>query len=211
MSLNADSAAFQKRSGAAETQVTSEGSPKLRMPDGPVDSTTALTCESPYCCSRSAMRWSVLFPATSKVARGTSSVWFPATSCSELASNRPRISMVPLSCQCSEVKHSMGSEEISGGGKPKTTEVTRAENDCRYYLNPGNPLAEIRATTLSLHAPAEHCLRLLTKLITAVFSSSVEIDVIESFRVVRSGYLLEFLFHLPCAAKILKCRNQPPF
>jgi len=35
-----------------------------------------------------------------------------------------------------------------------------------------------------------------------VFSSSVEIDENESFRVVSSGQLLEFLFRMPCAAKI---------
>src|SRR5258708_32850999 len=102
MSLKTNSAVLQKRSGAAETQETSGGRPKLRTPELGVASITALTEEIPNCCSRSAMRWSVLFPATSRVARGASSAWFPTTCCSELASNIPRISMVTLHVQCSE-------------------------------------------------------------------------------------------------------------
>src|SRR5512140_3605346 len=103
MSLKTDSAVFQNRSEEEEMQDTYEGRPKLRIPEGAATSTTALTCEIPYCCSRSAMRWSVLFPATSRVARGVSSAWLPATLCSELASNNPRISIIlHLSMFCEE-------------------------------------------------------------------------------------------------------------
>jgi hypothetical protein len=42
---------------------------------------------------------------------------------------------------------------------------------------------------------------------TRRINSSVEIDVIESSRVVRSEHLLEFLFRMPCAGKLLICRN----
>jgi hypothetical protein len=49
--------------------------------------------------------------------------------------------------------------------------------------------------------PAEHCLNYLQNDTTAVFSSSVEIDVIVSSRVVRSEHLLEFLFLVLYALK----------
>jgi hypothetical protein len=60
-------------------------------------------------------------------------------------------------------------------------------------------------TIRSLHAASRTLLELLASGTTAVFSSSVEIDVIESSRVVRSEHLLEFLFGVPRAAKILIC------
>src|SRR6478735_7380541 len=113
MSLKTDSAVLQKRSGDAETQDTSEGRPKFRTPEGVEVSITALTDEIPYCCNRSAMRWSVLLPATSRVASGASA-WVPSCMCSGLASNSPRISMIPSPVNVLW-EHFDGAERNQGG------------------------------------------------------------------------------------------------
>lgn len=83
--------------------------------------------------------------------------------------------------------------EISEEGNP--TEVTMAENDCRYYLTLGTLWPDIRAT---------HCFTARSQQNTAKdyfpmkcnrrISSSVGIDVIDSSRVARSEHLLELLF-----------------
>src|SRR5690242_13759626 len=79
------------------------------------------------------MRWSALFPATSRVARGDASA---VPECSEVASNSPRISMFPFICPCSE------EARWSEGNQRGENQVKRNEAEKRrYYLSPGNPLA----------------------------------------------------------------------
>jgi hypothetical protein len=111
--------------------------------------------------------------------------------------------MVPFTCQCSE-------EALDGAKKSALREAQlkyRGRKRLSVLPDPGNPGLISVQTTRSRTQPAEHCLRLLTNDTTAVFSSSVEIDVIVSCRVVRSEHLLEFLFCVACAAKILICRK----
>jgi hypothetical protein len=100
--------------------------------------------------------------------------------------------MVILHVQCSE--EALGwHEEISEGGKPNRS--NEAENDCRYYLTLGTLWSEIRATIHLMHAASRTLLEIAFKMKhTRRINSSVEIDVIESSRVVRSEHLLEFLF-----------------
>jgi len=103
-------------------------------------------------------------------------------------------------------KLSIGVKKSAKEGNP--TEVTRAENDCRYYCTLGTLWPEIRATTCFLHAASRTLLEITFKMKhSRRINSSVGIDVIEPSRVARSEHLLEFLFRMPCAARILVCGN----
>ena len=86
-------------------------------------------------------------------------------------------------------------------------EVTRPKNDYRYYLTLGTLWPEFRATIHSMHAASRTLLFFAFNETQPPFSSSVEIDVIESSRVVRSEHLLEFYFACIALLNFSICGN----